>query len=56
MVICICANVTEGQIRDLLPLPLEEVMLATDAGMCCGCCMRVLQQIVEPEPTTTGSE
>lgn len=47
MVICICFHVTEKQITDLLPLPLEEVMLRTNAGMCCGQCMTMLGQVVK---------
>lgn len=48
MIICICYHVTEKQITDLLPLPLDEVMLKTNAGMCCGSCMCKLKEIVEP--------
>lgn len=47
MIVCICSNVSEKQIEDLLPASLEDVMMKTSAAMCCGQCFEYLQKITE---------
>ncbi|WP_407304109.1 (2Fe-2S)-binding protein [Acinetobacter sp.] len=47
MIICICSNVTEKEIKQLFPLSLEDIMMTTAAGMCCGGCLESLQEIIE---------
>lgn len=50
MIICICNNVTEAQIRELQHLPIEDVMLKSGAAMCCGCCFEILQKTLDEVP------
>ena len=47
MIICLCYNVSEKEIKKLLPCSVEDIMLKTDAGMACGSCFHALQETVD---------
>jgi bacterioferritin-associated ferredoxin len=49
MIICVCNNVSEKEIRELHYLSLEDIMFKTSAAMCCGSCFEALQKIVEEQ-------
>jgi len=53
MIVCVCANVSEQEIRDLLPASVEEVMMKTNCAMNCGICFQAMVEIVE-QVTATG--
>lgn len=48
MIICLCQNVTEKQVKEL-NLPVEEVMMKTGAAMCCGCCFEMLCEMCQEQ-------
>lgn len=51
MIICMCYNVTEQEIKKLLPCSVEDIMMKTEAGMACGSCFHALQETVDFQAT-----
>lgn len=56
MIICVCFNVSDKQIKPLMPCSVEDVMMKTDAGMCCGKCIQALQEIVDLQTAEVVAE
>jgi len=46
MIVCVCANVSEREIRELLPMSVEEIMMKTNCAMNCGICFEQLLEIM----------
>ena len=49
MYVCLCTGVTEAMIRETMregACSVEEVMLCTGAGTCCGSCVATIEELV----------
>lgn len=47
MIVCICSNVSEKDIKRMLPAEPEEVMLATNCAMNCGICFESMIEVIK---------
>lgn len=55
MIVCLCKNVTELQIEQLVQngkTTLRDVVETSQAGTCCGACFFEVEKIVEDTRTT----
>lgn len=55
MIVCVCHNVSEREIKALLDegLSLEEIVERTSASTGCGTCLEYLIEVIEDERTTS---
>lgn len=58
MIICLCKNVSDRQIKELASQGKQfcEVIRSSQAGTCCGACTEDVKKIVQTEgkPTRSG--
>ena len=52
MIICICANVSEKDVLELLPAEVEELMVKTNCAMNCGECFQYMLEFIEKNKAT----
>lgn len=45
MIICVCNNISDRIIKEMLPASLEEIQFETGCGLCCGSCLEALEAL-----------
>lgn len=54
MIVCICFQVTEKQIKDCLPCSISDIIYKTGCGLGCGSCLEALRKLIEDQSECGG--